>query len=302
MNHLTPSRRAFTLIELLVVLAIIAILVSLLVPAVQRVRVAAARVVCENNLKQIGLGLMSFEAAFKVFPGNGGWDGVQTVPAVSGPNFTAGTWDFTTGLNFKFGVGDPKLGPREQTGSWAFSILPQVDQTNVFEEAQWTVPMPLYNCRMRRPPTSATSVPGDIWGEYFTGGWAWARTDYGCNMLALPNRYDPAPCLTALQFTDGLSNTILVGEKAYDISVQLPNWYYDEGYFVGGSKGTGRNAPGLSPDGPGINYKDNWGSPHPTGVLFLFGDGGVRSVDFGASPTVVAALLTPNGNEVVEIP
>jgi Protein of unknown function (DUF1559) len=99
-----------------------------------------------------------------------------------------------------------------------------------------------------------------------------------------------------------MSNTILAGEKAYDIIVQAQNWYYDEGYFVGGSKGTARGAPGLSPDGPGINYKDNWGSPHADGVLFLFGDGGVRQLNFNTDPSIVAALLTPDGGETVAIP
>ena len=292
-------RSAFTLIELLVVIAIIGVLIGLLIPAVQSVRHAAARVECENNLKQIGLALHQFLGVHRVFPSNGGWDGKQTIQSVNGAPVTVETFDFTTNKAYKFGVGDPKFGPRDQTGSWAYSILPFLEQKAMYDKAEWGVPVSVLICRTRRLPEAKTVVAQDQWGRYTSGGWAWSRTDYGANIAAFDNR---PICSPSSRFTDGLSNTILIGEKAYDRQVQELSWYYDEGLFVGGSKGTSRSALGLERDGPGINYKDNWGSPHVVGVHFLFGDGAVRLLDYNTNPNVIAALLTPNGGEVVSIP
>src|SRR5476651_2033014 len=101
----TKKRRAgFTLIELLVVIAIIAILIALLVPAVQKVRAAAARTQCINNLKQLGLGLQSFAGDNKAFP----------------PSHTTATTPATVVTN--------------QKHHWATLVLPYIDQTALYAQ------------------------------------------------------------------------------------------------------------------------------------------------------------------------
>jgi prepilin-type processing-associated H-X9-DG protein len=284
------------LIELVVVIAIIGVLVGLLLPAVQRMRAAAQRAQCRNNLKQIGLALQQHHDVYHVFPSNGGWDGRQTIPSVTGEQVTVGIGRFT------WGVGDPHWTPPDQTGSWAYAILPFLEQEAMHRavtgpDPGWTKPLPGYICPSRRQAV-ALVPPGD---EGEGGGWPWGKTDYAGNFQVTPfrPRQGGTRCLRLADVTDGSSYTITVGEKAMDPSnYQTGTWYYDEPFFTGGSEGTARIRLRLLRDEVGNDFRSNWGSPHPDGVHFLFADGSVRSIPYGTPEIQLRALMTPAEGEV----
>jgi type II secretory pathway pseudopilin PulG len=132
---------------LLVVIAIIGILVALLLPAVQAARESARRTDCRNNLKNIGLAVLNFEDAHRVFP-------------------TGGARNLTTGFGLAQNLENGKpLGPDRQGLGWSYQILPQIEETAAYDvtdlkELQQIV-MSLYVCPSRRPPRTSYSPAYD---------------------------------------------------------------------------------------------------------------------------------------------
>ena len=278
----------FTLIELLVVIAIIAILIGLLVPAVQKVREAAARTQCINNLKQMGLGLHNHHDTYKMFPQSGTtWSNPPTYLA----------------------PGQPAV-KQAQYGSWMFAILPFIEQANVWRGGGATTiagcqinaistPIPIYFCPARRNPQ--VGAPTGNW--YSPGGtFSHAFTDYGGSDLSSNRgviRQTGQSSVTMVSIVDGTSNTIVAGDAHKNIC-SLGNYQSDdnEGYTAGWDWDTMRpvNAA-LQPDS--CNEPDSFGSSHTAGVNFLFADGSVHSINFTIPVSVLQLLGLVNDGSVV---
>jgi prepilin-type N-terminal cleavage/methylation domain-containing protein len=293
--------RGFTLVEIIVVIAIIGVLAALILGAVQAAREASYRASCANNLRQLALALHQHHQTFGVLPSNGVWNSTQTIPNAEGQPTRVFTKSHSNGQTYYWGVGDPTLSPKKQAGSWLYAILPYVEQAQVFEKRSWTTPVVTYICPSRREARAYPVASEDAYGEYNGGGWAWGKTDYAANCLVIAGLVPQPPSSIRLtQLTDGTSNTILVGEKAFDPAVQAaPTWCWDEPFFLGGSGATARKGVAVLRDAVGNRFKDNWGSAHRAGAQFIMGDGSVRLLSFDLPAQAMSALLTPHGGEVV---
>ena len=294
------GRRGLTLIEILIVIAIIAILVGLLLPAVQQVRSAAARSACQSHLRQVGVAFHNFHQVHQTLPSNGG-GGVSQIAAVGGTQFTPSSTTVNPQVvTTLYAVGDPRLGPREQTGSWAYSLLPYVEQEATYRApAGWQYPVAVYICPARRKPTPVTAQD-DEWGTYVGGGWLWAKCDYAANAYLIQGR---ANCTEVTAIRDGSSNTVLVGEKAMDPRrYATGSWFQDEPFFLGNTYGVKRTGIDVVRDKPSPEVLYNWGSAHPSAASFLMADGSVRVLRYGLSPSVVRTLLTPSAGDFAPTP
>lgn len=198
-------RVGFTLVELLVVIAIVAILIGLLLPAVQKVREAAARTKCTNQLKQIALATHSLHDALGVLP-----------PLAVHDAFNPGSLHSTSVV----AVPGPYRGAMGPTAF--FWLLPFLEQGPLFDAANRDVNTPVGGKPIYGTPVAAFLCPSDPAGgdgmspTANDGAGPWAASNYAANYLAFGNpssgRVDGRATLTA-SFPDGTSNAILFAER-----------------------------------------------------------------------------------------
>jgi hypothetical protein len=271
----------------------------LLAPALVQAHSKADRARSADNLRQIGKGLLAHADAFGFFPGNGG----PPMEAVETPDVRTG---FPDSEAFRWGYGDPRRAGRLQTGSWAYAILPYLGEARAFRCADLTRAVEVYYITARRPAKAQHVPKADPvyakWTYFDAGLGPWGRTDYAANDQVILGGMGNVKKPEAVE--DGLAETALAAEKAMDTrAVKAGGWYWDEPIILGGSGGTGRKGHHLLRDADNLleEVADNWGSPDPAGVCFLFCDGHVRLFRYQTPAKVVAALISPAGGEDVDV-
>jgi prepilin-type N-terminal cleavage/methylation domain-containing protein/prepilin-type processing-associated H-X9-DG protein len=304
------SRRGFTLIELLVVIAIIAVLIGLLLPAVQKVREAASRMKCSNNLKQLAIAVHSYHDANNQIP----------------PNAQVIAYSIS---------GDAVL-PGSQTWTWIARILPYIEQNNL--ATAYNIPngtlqgaytgnagqgistfIPTLACPSGTDPQTATDWPnvgGIVMGITNYRGvsgsnWAWgsfinAGPSGNSNGLDAGDgifyRTDGNRKLTLVGITDGTSNTLMIGEDLHSYDQHCGGWAYPN--YVAATCAIPLNYNDGPPGNPSPGY-GNWPnrysfhSMHSSGANFALADGSIRFISNSISTTTYRAASTRAGGDIL---
>jgi prepilin-type N-terminal cleavage/methylation domain-containing protein/prepilin-type processing-associated H-X9-DG protein len=288
--------KGFTLIELLVVIAIFAVLVGLLVSAVQRVREAANRTRCISNLRQHGLSLAQYHGTYASFP-----------PGVASPDGSKDPYPFM---------------------SWNTRLLPFLEQNALWSQSQQAFAQEI-DFRKDPPHVGFGTVmkiytcPSDARSQVVmtVTGLGVAFTDYLGNEGIDYRRKDGVLFVDSGirlgDITDGTSNTLLVGERPPSADGFLGWWYAGWGQNLDGSAEVvlgvqERNIYHLARTCPAGPYSYGPGKPgnmcdafhfwslHPNGANFLFCDGSVHFIPYAAAP-IMPALATRAGGEAVNV-
>jgi hypothetical protein len=254
----------------------------LLLPAVQRVNGRNPRMDSINNLKQIGWAFLAYQDTYKAYPTNG---------------------TSTSYLYMGHKVGGNAIAGECFTGSWAFQILPFIDQVPLFNSKETTVGLSVYMCSGRgRPWVSTTGA----WTDYMLNSWI---NDPVNGLADVPDRKT-----TPQDITDGVSTTIFVGHG----SIQTTRYGEKEAFaqsvdiFKGGHPALVRASTTNIQDSPTTDEL-TWGSPLKSGSLMALGDGSVRQFSYSrysggtiadgvAKGGGLAPFLTPAGGESVTLP
>jgi prepilin-type N-terminal cleavage/methylation domain-containing protein/prepilin-type processing-associated H-X9-DG protein len=306
-----PARRGFTLIELLVVIAIMGILTGLLLSAVQKARAAAARVSCMNNLKQIGLACHLYHDGMLCFP-----------PGYTASSVTAQTPAGTVVSNTTPGWG------------WGTYLLPYIEQNDLFAQFNLTQPcqnypgiqttIKVYLCPSDQAPPAGFTVPG---AGVQAGPCSYAAIDGGVSNDTTADAGGSGVfyCnsqVSIAEISDGTSNTVMVGERAWCIVMGV--W---AGAINGGTCNPGPQSPymianpGSTKPGQGAGDLvlmhasgnnaifstggrglDDPCSMHVNGSNFVFADGSVHfmpNITTAPGTTYFGYLGTIAGGEVI---
>jgi len=325
----SPDRyRAFTLIELLVVIAIIAILIGLLLPAVQKVRAAAARMSCSNNLKQLGLAFHGYNDVYGSFPSGGKNQCVLPYHPLMPTGIRARCDAARADPLDTYGCCNPYTAPtsflpqRRQEWSWTYHILPFIEQAPLHatptDAAIRPAGVKTFVCPARRSSPVANNL---------------AKTDYAGNAGTAANgsngvvvHFSVTGPVRLADITDGTSNTLMLSEKrlklahlnaastTYDDneSAYTPGWDTDiyrravADPDTPGRRGPSADVPALSVRFPGQpttadvhQGSSQFGSSHPSAVNAVLGDGSVRAIRYNPDPELFRRLCVRNDGQVV---